>query len=500
MIKKTYPSQHFFTALIAVFVIEGIFHSKFSFSQTVTEQPAIQASLPTLELQVGQKYPLEGFLPNSLEVTPSSIVRAIQTPEGVLLVALAGGHAKIKAVLEDRTKGNSQLKTIEIPVLVRQDSPNREFEQTEASDMGKGLSIDDSWEQVLGEIKKMPGLTIKRFGPKTLIQGEILGRKAYQKLLLHLSHYPNKILLLASPAPGIKASLIEQLTQILHRRGFKNLSIINAGNRFFLEGRVNSPSEVDQAIELAQSVLPNIENHVPLPIQLDPTISIRVFMLELSKQAHEELGLSWSHSVPDAILVQTPTGFAFSGAWLATLKHLSTAGKARVLAEPMLSVKNGSSAELSAGGEIPIRITGRFENKVVWKNYGLKLKVKIKGIAGKSIRTQIETQSSHLDEATAVDGVPGIRHNNLNTEVDAVDGTPLLLTGVFQSSSAKDVKKFPILGSIPILGEIFKSRRFREHESEILIALLPSMVSTQVTLPLRSYKGLDFDKKWKPLN
>ena len=145
-------------------------------------------------------------------------------------------------------------------------------------------------------------------------------------------------------------------------------------------------------------------------------------------------------------------------------------------------------------------MTGAFENKVIWKHYGLSIKLHIAGIAGKYIRTKIETESSQLDEATAVDGVPGMRTNTMNTEIDAIEGQPILLTGLFQSSSSKDVDKVPLLGSIPLLGELFKSRRFRDHESELLVALLPSFGAITTKTPLSSLHGLDFESRWRPLD
>lgn len=273
------------------------------------------------------------------------------------------------------------------------------------------------------------------------------------------------------------------------------MQILNAGNRFFLEGSVSTPEDIDRALELAQSLLPNIENHIAVPIKIDPTITMRIFILELSRRAHEVLGLSWPASVNPLASIQ-PGLTTFSPSWTLMLKHLATKGQAKILSEPVLSVKNGAKAELSAGGEIPLKIVGRYENKVTWKHYGLKVGIHIHGIAGKFIRTQIATESSQLDESTAVDGVPGIRSNKMSTLIDAREGQAVMLTGLFQSSASKDVEKMPLLGNIPILGELFKSREFRERDSELIVAILPSFGANETSLPLKSARGLEFDKHW----
>lgn len=446
---------------------------------TVAPLRALGAEEPTLYLRVGQKYPIEGVLSSDAKLEPEKVATIHKTSEGLLLQARAPGHATLSM-----TSGG---KSIEIHIVVRP------MEQ-DSDDVSRG-----SWDQSLSELRSFSGVRISKLGGKILVQGEILGRAAYQKVLLNLRNYPTNLIVLALPAPGIKQSLMEQATSLLAGRGLSNVKVSNAGNRFFLEGSVTSPEEVEQAYETAQSVIPNIENHLPLPIRIDPTITVRVFILELSREAHQLLGLAWPIEVRQAAVV-TPTSAIFNPTWGVTLQHLSASGQAKILAEPILAVKVGSSAELSAGGEIPIRVTGKWENKVVWKRYGLKIRLAIRGMAGKFLRTKLDAESSQLDEATALDGIPGLRTNKMGTEIDAQVDQPILLTGLFQSSMAKDVDKVPLLGSIPLLGELFKSHRFRERESELLVALLPGFGAPTAKVPLQSAHGLEFDSKWRPLD
>lgn len=472
--------SHLVVLLLMVFAL-GLGPAALSQTESPDESsPAAEASpvaSPALYLRVGQRYPLEGVLAQKASISPENIASVHQTEEGVLIIGKAPGSGTLALEVSG--------KPVRIQVVVR---------GSEAAAAPK-----TPWDRALGELRALPGLHVTRMGAKTVVQGEVLGRAAYQKVLLHLRNYPANLIVLANAGPGIKASLTEQAHSLLAARGLKEVRVANAGNRFFLEGAVTSPSEVDQAFETVQAVLPNAENHLAIPIRVDPTISFRVFMLEVSRQAHLALGLSWPASTQGAFLFN-PKMVIFDPTWIVTLQHLSSEGQARVLAEPMLAVKAGSQAELTAGGEIPIRITGHFENKVVWKHYGLKIRVLVSGIAGQHIRTKIETESSQLDEATAVDGVPGLRSTGLNTEVDAVEGQPILLTGLFHSEAAKDVDKVPLIGNIPLLGELFKSRRFRDRESELLVALLPTFGAQSTTLPLRSLRGLEFDKRWRPLD
>ncbi len=441
--------------------------------ETIAPNQNKQATISSLKLQVGQHYPLEGFTPESFKVSPGNVVEVRSEPSGMILKGLNPGKALLTLKVNQ--------KEIPLDILV-----------TASTAMPSGTSQDSD----IGELKKIPGLKVKNFGRKYLLLGEVLGRAQYQNLLLYIKNGSSKLIAMFSAAPGIKDSLIEQLQNLLHSNHFENVRVENTANRFFLEGTVSKPEDVEKVIELAQTILPNIENHLPIPIRIDPTISIRVFMLELTKHAHELLGLSWPSVVNNAAIFGTNGGI-ISPTWNVALKHLTTNGEARILAEPMISVKNGASAELSAGGEIPLKIIGKFENKVQWKSYGLRIKLSIAGISGNFIKTKIHTSSSQLDDGTSIEGIPGIRSNQMSTEVDVEEGNPILLTGLFQAASAKDVEKLPILGSIPILGELFKSRRFSNHESELLIALLPQFGQIKTTLPLQSVRGIEFDRHWR---
>lgn len=428
--------------------------------------------VPALHLFLGQSYPLEGILAEHYSVAPPGIVSTQSTAEGLTLTALKPGSCRLSIQNEGRT--------VSIPITVTApDSPPAAAAKPNA----------------LQELKAMAGVHVRQEGSRVILKGEIPGRKAYQRVLELAQLHGDALRLDADVAPGIKASLMEQALQSLKAQGLGGVEIAAAGHRFFLYGAVNSPLDVERAFEAARPILPTIENRLPIPIRVEPTITVRVYMLELTRSAHKELGLGWPSGTPNFARLATG-GFSFNPLWDVTLKHLAATGQARVLAEPMLSVKLGSQAELSAGGEVPIRLTERFENRLVWKYYGLKLRIKVTGVAGRHIRTAVETESSQLDSSTAVGGTPGLRTNRLSTEIDAVDGEPVLLTGLFQSSSSKDVEKLPGLGDIPILGELFKSRDFRSHESELLIAILPSSQAVRVDLPLRGVRGIDESTAW----
>ncbi len=457
--------------LIQLYFILQLFHGEFCIAQEHDEntEKTPKPEISQISLIQGQKYPLEGLIPDDYQLSSPGIIDITPSNFGLLLIAKQPGKTTLNLKIKDTR--------LQINIHV------------------KGTSSTESlnWNE---KIRSIPGIKIFSTDKKHIIQGEVLSRGHYQKLLWILKNHSTDLMMTAIAAPGIKLSLIEQAKSSLAYAGIGNKEIVNIGHRFFLEGSVYTIEELDQSIETVQAIIPNIENHIPIPIQADPTFQVRVYILEITKQAHETLGLSWPGTISNAI-VATPAKLLINPSWTATLKQLASLGQAQILAEPMLTIRNGSSAELAAGGEIPIRITGKHENAIHWKHYGLKINLRIQKVSNRKIRTKIHTVSSELDSSASIDGIPGLRKNELNTEVDSPEGQPILLTGLFHSVQSKDVEKMPLLGSIPLLGELFKSRRFINHESELLIALLPSYGTQHISLPLHSFHGLEFDKKWR---
>ncbi|HRK01276.1 MAG TPA: hypothetical protein PLH57_01305 [Oligoflexia bacterium] len=438
--------------------------------------PITMGFVPQILLRVGERYPLEQTgqaSADSLRISPQSVASIKNTASGPVILAHAPGRAQLLVEANDGAPAK-------IDVVVREK-------------LHKSTAPGDA--TLVGAIR---GAKLRSLGGQKILEGVIEQRESYRNLLLLLRTKP-KITVLATTTTALRESLALQAKQLLEKNGLDRVDITHAGNRFFIDGQVATPEQVDQAYELASSVIPNIENHLQIPMRITPSITVRVFLLELTRSAHEVLGLRWPGLVAGAGVV-SPSSIAFGPKWSADLLHLARRGEAKVLAEPLLALKSGSAAELAAGGEIPLRVTGRYENKVVWKHYGLKLKVHIAGIAGNVIRAKIETSTSSLDEASAIDGIPGIRRNSLSTEIDAVENKPILLTGLFHASQSKDIEKLPILGDIPLLGELFKSRRFQNRESELLVAFLPRFGVEHRKTPLDSERGLNFDTKWRILD
>ena len=163
------------------------------------------------------------------------------------------------------------------------------------------------------------------------------------------------------------------------------------------------------------------------------------------------------------------------------------------MAEPKLVSRSGGQAEFLAGGEVPIPISNALGAlNVTFRQFGIILKIAPIADAEGFISTTIEVEVSTIDPAIAVNGIPGFATRRTRTEMNVRQGQTMVLSGLFSSEESKTVAKLPGLGSIPILGELFKSRDFRNNRTDLVIFVTPYIIDPDHE---RNQEMLRFAKK-----
>ncbi len=242
----------------------------------------------------------------------------------------------------------------------------------------------------------------------------------------------------------------------------------------------------------------------------EATIQVQARFVELRRSALRQIGINWSSQSPgitfayasdfytndvfrggfgdflpaDSLPLDIGGGNQYLGLGVnltSMIDLLGENGEARVIAEPMLSTLSGSAAEFQAGGEVPIPVQGEDGSpSVTFKDYGILLKVApVMGENG-LIRTQIEVEVSDVDESVSVLGVPGFSVRNATTEMNAKSGETLLIAGLIDEQQSEAVSRIPGLGDLPIIGELFKSRRFQEDQTELVVLITPTAKDSTV--------------------
>ncbi len=271
------------------------------------------------------------------------------------------------------------------------------------------------------------------------------------------------------PSPGEEARAFAA--------GFPDLTISESGNSVFIAGSVPSVND-RRLLEKFVDGRPGMHLRVSVPEERKTLLSYDLRIIEISTGSSAQLGIRWPDSVgirgtfasgPDTGSVLT-LGTDFE----TRLSFLLADGRARILANPKLVCESGQTADFLAGGEIPIVIVTPETRTVEWKTYGIILKLEPKMDVGNRIRTQITAEISTVDHASGNSSVPGFMTRRVTTFFSTLSGQTVMLSGLVKSDMAKDVAKVPLLGQVPVLGELFKSRSFRENRSELAIFITPS--------------------------
>jgi len=142
---------------------------------------------------------------------------------------------------------------------------------------------------------------------------------------------------------------------------------------------------------------------------------------------------------------------------------------------------SGEKAEFVAGGEIPLVVATQNQFSVEWKKFGIVLGVTPTADRSGNIATDIHAEVNDLDRSISIRAngfeVPGFRLRDVKTNVTVREGETVILSGLYSYSEDKEVSKVPLLGHLPILGELFKSRSFVDRKTELAIYVTPRLVS-----------------------
>ena len=167
----------------------------------------------------------------------------------------------------------------------------------------------------------------------------------------------------------------------------------------------------------------------------------------------------------------------------AFIDALQREGIVNILAEPNLTSVNGEPANFLAGGEIPILVPGGGGGDTVtidYKPFGVSLDFIPTLLPGERINLRVRPEVSSISQAGAVvlDGfsVPAFTVRRAETSVELASGQTFAIAGLFQRDLATDTDKFPVLGDVPVLGQLFRSQRFKRYETELVILITPYLV------------------------
>ena len=166
------------------------------------------------------------------------------------------------------------------------------------------------------------------------------------------------------------------------------------------------------------------------------------------------------------------------------LRALDEKGGYKILAEPNLVVANGAEGKFLVGGEFPIVINtatgGTAAYSVTYKQFGVRLNFLPRISSNGEIYLTVSQEVSELDYANAVTlqgfRIPALKIRKAESGLQLADGQTFVLAGLIDNKVSKQVSKIPLLGDIPILGALFRSTRYQNNETELMVMVTPKIV------------------------
>jgi pilus assembly protein CpaC len=173
----------------------------------------------------------------------------------------------------------------------------------------------------------------------------------------------------------------------------------------------------------------------------------------------------------------------------AVLDALERRGLVTTLAEPTLIALSGDTASFLAGGEFPIPVaqgsssgTGDVGSRITveFKPFGVSLAFTPTVLDDGVINLVVAPEVSSIDPSASINIngliIPGLQTRRAKTTVELRDGESFAMAGLLRRDFQSTVRQFPILGSIPIIGSLFRSTGFQREDTELVIIVTPRLV------------------------
>ncbi len=166
------------------------------------------------------------------------------------------------------------------------------------------------------------------------------------------------------------------------------------------------------------------------------------------------------------------------------LSASETDNRSKTISTPRVLTQDRQAAEIRQGTQIPYTTRDKDGSvETSFKDAVLSLKVTPRITPDNKIILDVEINKDEPDYTnTNVEGEPAISTKHVKTQAMIEDGGTLIVGGIYQETMSHTLSKVPLLGDIPVLGNLFK-RRGREHgRNELLFFITPRIMGHETSV------------------
>jgi len=140
------------------------------------------------------------------------------------------------------------------------------------------------------------------------------------------------------------------------------------------------------------------------------------------------------------------------------------------------------------GGEFPIPILQGGANSgavtIQFREYGVRLSFTPVVTGNNNIRLHVKPEVSALDYSNALSfngfTIPALSSRKMETNIELGEGQSFVIAGLIDKQVTETLARIPFLSSLPILGNLFKSKSLTSSDTELIV-----MVTPEITMPLQ---------------
>ncbi len=331
----------------------------------------------------------------------------------------------------------------------------------------------EAYLQLQEALKKILGLKVNYSQGDTQVQGQLFRLEDWKTLAFNLKGSEINYVMSAQVSDDLKNESQKYFDSLMAENSLpKQKLTYSEGVRIRLPIKHNYLTQYKKLLNPYGIQVSEDSNS----LVMEPTIRVQITIAEIQRSWSQKVGLLWPDSYQAQIL---PEGLLASQNLNVKANFFEQNGRGKVLASPNLICRSGKEAEFVAGGEFPIKIMNYKSSDVVWKKYGIVLKVKPIADSLGQISIQIDTAVSSLDFARTADGLPTIITHNVSSYFDLRSPRTIALSGLIKNEESQSSEGMPWLSRLPILGTLFSSKDFRENRTELVIFVRPEVIDLQ---------------------
>lgn len=304
----------------------------------------------------------------------------------------------------------------------------------------------------------------------------------------------------------------------------ETIAVEGVEGRVVLTGTVSSVAIVDAAAKLAALYAKDVSNSLVVNTARGKQVRLQVRMVEVDRSklsnfafnffsaGGNNLASTTTGQAPSTLTVTAgsgsgstvggksvtignPLNFSFYSSRLnigATLQDLETQQVLQILAQPEITALSGEKGNFLAGGEFPFPVvqgssTGGTSVSIQFRPYGVKLEFLPVVNPDGTVQLKVAPEVSALDYTNAVQiagyTIPALSTRRAETQVVVRSGQTFAISGLLDKRTTDLYSKTPGIASVPVLGQLFKSKGVTHANTELIVIVTATVVDPLTDQP-----------------